>query len=143
MASTGTVYVSDTQLTRRGQVQSWGRIKVGHQATLEARDFFMKSLFSVVLTPIGLQGGATGPNIDMVPGSIGSTATRHYRRSWVNMVGSIGSVGALNNNFRVRTYYMRTFGSFTMPTAAPQGTKGLYIGTAPGSFAGNYFAIGR
>lgn len=138
MASTGTVYPDARIKDPRGNIVSFGRVKVGQNATLEARDFELRTLKSVTFTP---QSVIT-PQTRFVAGSIGSAGGKNYAREFVVMTGSIGSRGALNNQVVVVTQRARTFGSFTAKSAAPQGTRGLYIGTQAGSFGANYIAVG-
>ena len=138
MASTGSVYPDARIKDPRGNIVSFGRVKVGQNATLEARDFELRTLKSVTFTPQSI----ITPQTRFVPGSIGSTAGKSYAREFVVMTGSIGSRGALNNQVVAVAQRVRTLGSITARAAAPQGTRGLYIGTQAGSFGANYIAVG-
>jgi hypothetical protein len=138
MASTGSVYPDARIKDPRGNIISFGRVKVGANATLEARDFELRTLKSVSFTPQQAYSVTTR----VIPGSIGSTTTRAYSREFVVMMGSVGSRGALNNNLVVNALRVRTFGSITSRSAGAQGTKGVYMGTQAGSFGANYIAVG-
>lgn len=134
MASTGSVYPFDSYKGKKGNIIVVGRIKIGRDAVLEARDFGLRRLHAApVLNPnFGDRFQVT------VAGSIGSQGGRQYNRSFAVVNGSLGSGGSLNNYVRVRGYFVRTLGSITAQTLAPQGTRGLYIGSRPGAGSMNY-----
>ena len=145
MATTGTIIVDYSTRDQRGAVLSIGRIKVGQNATIDAADFQMRTLKSVVLTPWPSEISQSA----FVPGSIGSQSTKNYRRSFFYMAGSIGSLNTLNNYIRVKAFMMITRGSFTQrgTLSGVLGTwknpASLYIGTQPGSMRASYVAVGR
>ncbi len=136
MATTGTVYQDDSFKGQKGGVIVVGRVLLGNNAMIDAQSFGLRTIKSVQFDPF-FQRNAMGQ------GSIGSLATKLYERSFAVMTGSIGSVDSLGNYVRVRSYVMRTLGSITARAAAPQGTRGLYIGTQAGSVRASYIAWGR
>lgn len=138
MASTGSVYPDARLVDPRGNVISFGRVKVGVSATLEAHDFEVKTVKSVTFGPFS----RVNPQTRFVPGSIGTLTAKQYAREFVVMSGSIGSRGALNNNVVVTAYRARTLGTITGRAVTAQGTAGLYIGTQAGSFSASYIAVG-
>lgn len=138
MASTGSVYPDARITDPRGNVISFGRVKVGVSSTLEAHDFEVKTLKSITFGPFS----RVNPQTRFVAGSIGTLSAKEYAREFVVMSGSIGSRGALNNNVVVTAYRARTLGTLTSRGVTAQGTKGLYIGTQSGSFSSSYIAVG-
>ena len=141
MATTGSVYVDARLKDPRGNVVAIGRLLSGQNATFDAADFQMRTIKSVVITawePINTTNKTT-----FVPGSIGSQAGKEYRRGFITVSGSIGSLDALNNYLRLRMFRVSTIGTAGVRTGA-QGTRNvLYIGTQAGSIRASYMAVGR
>ncbi len=146
MAS-GTVYVDASLKDSRGNVVVFGRALVGHNGVILPRDLGLSYIKTINLTP-----WHASPRI-MVAGSIGSQATKDYRRSFAVVSGSIGSLGVFDtsagstaptgNYARIRSYRVETLGSITARVAGAQGTARLYIGTQAGSVRYSFNAVGR
>lgn len=139
MATTGTVYQDESVVGQRGNVIVYGRLLAGQNATFDARDFGLRTLKSITITPWGQENAQTR----FVAGSMGSTSAIEYRRRIFSAVGSIGSLGVLGNYVRVRALRLEARGSILFRQVAAQGTKALYMGTVTGSMRMNYTAIGR
>lgn len=135
MASTGTVYVTDSLKGRKGNVIVVGRLKVGNDAVLEAQSFNLRRVFGIAVTPGGYDRFRLGQ------GSIGSLGANRYDRTFTSLTGSIGSGGSLNNYVKMRTRLAQSIGSLTVRTPY-KGTFGLYLGTRAGSINSSFIAWG-
>ena len=139
MATTGTVYVDESIVGQKGNVIVYGRLLAGQNATFDARDFGLRTLKAITITPWGQETSQSG----FIAGSMGSQGGKEYRRRIYDAVGSIGSLGVLGNYVRVRALRLEARGSILFRQAAAQGTKALYMGTVAGSMRMNYTAVGR
>lgn len=139
MPSTGSVNILDRFKGERGNTMVVGTVKVGAQAQLDAGDFELSTIESIVFTP----SGGDPLRHAVVQGSIGSNAGKEYNRGWVSMTGSIGSqTGQVDNYVKTITMGIFTRGSLTVKGAGDIGSRSLYIGTQAGSFTANFLALG-
>jgi len=137
MATTGSVYVDWWHRNDMGQIMVAGRVLVGANATIDGRDFRMRTIKSLQLDPWIPE---TAQSRSFVPGSIASLGGKSYKRRFVTMSGSIGSVDTLTSYVRIRTYVLQNVG--TPGNRFSGSNQGFYIGTQAGSIRATYTAFG-